>query len=649
MSFRFDFQNFSFDSYAFHRHNVISHWVASFLTGYVANKVCNLPNGFSAWLTYLFLTHPVHTESLLYIVGRADLQCLIFILLATLCYHKMLKGFESSALAVTAGSANKQEKTRTANMYAQIAQAAVYMGATFALILISGLCKETGFAMYGLLVLMEGYHLLDIANVKLARNFCFSRIAVVLVVGAATCIGRIRYTDGTKIARMDPYSNPIAAHDVLWDQIMSYWYVHGAYAELLVWPMFLCYDYSMDAVPLITSITDSRLLLPAVCYMVLLLSLFYTLQMFFDTRALWRAMGRASGFGLMFFALSFLPMSNVFFPVGTLIGERLMYLPSFGYLIVGVSFLNLAYNHLIKERNELFGEKKSEQLSVEEARVESETPSDEIDQAFEELEKKPVETEEERNKRKLLYRIKLVSYISLVIGTSLFYYIRTYYRIFDWKDAETITEVDGIRQLKSGRTQFNLGNLYLSRKEYELAEQAYQRSIESDPMERDAMPLYHAGQIDIYKGRWDKAEERLKKAVNGYFSPLTLAEEEVFHDYGMALWHSNKAPEAIYNLQASIITNPRFAKGYNNLACAQTLYGLDIKDENVVNQGLGSLEQAISLQPDMGLYWRNAAVLLQFIGDGAASQNAWNKFQVIDPSAQGQPVPENCVWEFYFR
>ena len=61
--------------------------------------------------------------------------------------------------------------------------------------------------------------------------------------------------------------------------------------------------------------------------------------------------------------------------------------------------------------------------------------------------------------------------------------------------------------------------------------------------------------------------------MGGFFSPLTLAEEEVFHDYGMALWHNNKAPEAIYNLQASIITNPNFAKGYNNLACAQVNTG----------------------------------------------------------------------------
>jgi len=227
--------------------------------------------------------------------------------------------------------------------------------------------------------------------------------------------------------------------------------------------------------------------------------------------------------------------------------------------------------------------------------------------------------------------------------------VRCYTRIFDWADAETITEIDGLTQLKSGRTQFNLGNFYLGKKEYDKALVAYQRAIDSDPEERDSMPLYHAGQIHIYHGNYAEAEKLLKKAVGGFFSPLTLAEEEVFHDYGMALWHSQKAPESIYNLQASIITNPNFAKGYNNLACAQVLYGLDLGNQDMVNQGLGSLEKAISLAPDMGLYWRNAAVLLNFIGDKPASQNAWEKFGGYDPSAKYQAIPDNCVWEFYFR
>ena len=35
---------------------------------------------------------------------------------------------------------------------------------------------------------------------------------------------------------------------------------------------------------------------------------------------------------------------------------------------------------------------------------------------------------------------------------------------------------------------------------------AYRRSIAADPQERDAQPLYHAGQILMYRGQYEEAE-----------------------------------------------------------------------------------------------------------------------------------------------
>jgi len=74
----------------------------------------------------------------------------------------------------------------------------------------------------------------------------------------------------------------------------------------------LNYDYSMNAVPLVLSIKDMRLLVPAVSYVTLALGIYFTMQHFH------LILGRASGFGLGLFALSFFPMSNILFPVGTL-------------------------------------------------------------------------------------------------------------------------------------------------------------------------------------------------------------------------------------------------------------------------------------------------------------------------------------------
>ena len=41
--------------------------------------------------------------------------------------------------------------------------------------------------------------------------------------------------------------------------------------------------------------------------------------------------------------------------------------------------------------------------------------------------------------------------------------------------------------------------------------EAYERSIKADPLERDASPLWHAGQIHILRSNWEAAENTLRK------------------------------------------------------------------------------------------------------------------------------------------
>eukprot|EP00439_Symbiodinium_sp_Y106_P060263 s1228_g8.t2 len=57
------------------------------------------------------------------------------------------------------------------------------------------------------------------------------------------------------------------------------------------------------------------------------------------TRARNRGSAEAPILGLAIFVLSFLPMTNILFPIGTLVAERLLYLPSIGFLIVAVCFV----------------------------------------------------------------------------------------------------------------------------------------------------------------------------------------------------------------------------------------------------------------------------------------------------------------------
>jgi hypothetical protein len=89
------------------------------------------------------LTHPVHTESLLYIVGRADLQCLILMLVSVVVYKNGLKY----------GTPNTWTPL---NATFRIGMAVGHMFGSLLLVFLSGVCKETGFTTFGLLVLLEG-------------------------------------------------------------------------------------------------------------------------------------------------------------------------------------------------------------------------------------------------------------------------------------------------------------------------------------------------------------------------------------------------------------------------------------------------------------------------------------------------------------
>ncbi len=170
------------------------------------------------------------------------------------------------------------------------------------------------------------------------------------------------------------------------------------------------------------------------------------------------------------------------------------------------------------------------------------------------------------------------------------------------------------------------------------------------------MPLYHAGQILMYRGQYTEAERYLHKAVSGYFSPLTLHEEEVWHDYGLALWHVGRGIEAVQNFQNAIITNPSFPKGYNNLGCALVMLAMSTTppNEQVMREGLQALEQAVTMAPGVALYWRNAAVCLVLSGDRQAASGAWDRWRQLDPASVAAveasgAMPQDCVWEFYFR
>ena len=98
---------------------------------------------------------------------------------------------------------------------------------------------------------------------------------------------------------------------------------------LLLCPSHLSPDYSMGTIPPITSIFDSKNVLTVMTF----LSLGYLILILCKHRKD-EERKRIPLFSLVLMVVTFLPASNLFFPVGFVVAERVLYLPSMGFCML---------------------------------------------------------------------------------------------------------------------------------------------------------------------------------------------------------------------------------------------------------------------------------------------------------------------------
>ena len=110
---------------------------------------------------------------------------------------------------------------------------------------------------------------------------------------------------------------------------------------LLLSPSQLCAEYAMDTIPPISSPTDPRNLLTLATFAGLLSMGCYAMS----TRD---GHQRKLLFGLCLMTIPFIPASNLFFPIGFVIAERVLYIPSMGFcMVVGYGAWHLTSNSKI--------------------------------------------------------------------------------------------------------------------------------------------------------------------------------------------------------------------------------------------------------------------------------------------------------------
>jgi protein O-mannosyl-transferase len=267
----------------FHLINLLWHAAASLAVAVLACRWRGEKAGLIAGL--LFAVHPVHVEAVANVVGRAEIMAALFVLLS---------------------------------VYAALAWRSVAWS-TAALIL-GILCKENAAVIPGLVA--WGW-ILGLDRPSRARMAGFAAawtaaIAVCVAVRWFVLHGYMGRGDLAQFIGADSVSVRLTAVAELADV-----------ARLLVFPLHLRIDFSPAERTLVTSTLDPRFLAGLVCTVALVALLILA----------WRRRQTMEAFGLGWIAISYLPVANLLIPIGVLIADRALYLPSVGIALAAGSWI----------------------------------------------------------------------------------------------------------------------------------------------------------------------------------------------------------------------------------------------------------------------------------------------------------------------
>jgi hypothetical protein len=262
----------------FHAVNIAWHAGASVAVAWLARQWSGGRAALAAGL--LFAVHPVHVEAVANIVGRAELMAALFAILSVYAAlgHDRLWW---SAVALAAGLLSKEN--------AVVAPALIALG-----------------------------WMMEMAP-RPSRRRMAAYLAAWAALGAVYIVVRWNVLGHELVGRAAPVffgASPVAVR-------LTSVAALADVARLLVFPLTLRVDYSPAERTLVTTPLDPRFALGLLCVAAWGALLWLA----------WRRGRRVEAFGLGWIAIALFPVSNLVVPVGVLLAERALYLPSAGLVL----------------------------------------------------------------------------------------------------------------------------------------------------------------------------------------------------------------------------------------------------------------------------------------------------------------------------
>ncbi|XP_017489517.1 PREDICTED: transmembrane and TPR repeat-containing protein CG4341, partial [Rhagoletis zephyria] len=249
LSFRFNFLLGGYTPWGFHLINNLMHCLSTGLVVKLARYY--LSSGWGVLATgALFAAHPIHTEAVAGIVGRADVAACIFYLLTYLTYMRHIAW---------------REREEMHQWFALIL--------TVTLSLVALLFKETAITALLVCAVYDGIRgLCGFQDKHRMRTISILAISLVCIV-----YWRLLVLPRPQTA-FSAADNPIAKIPSIWTRFLNFIYLPAFNFSLLLSPQVLSFDWGMDAIPRIITLRDKRNLISLFFYCTLITIAFKSIR-----------------------------------------------------------------------------------------------------------------------------------------------------------------------------------------------------------------------------------------------------------------------------------------------------------------------------------------------------------------------------------
>jgi len=284
-SYTLNWHLFSGQPYGFHLVNILLHAVISFLIFLIIVGLKDRRTAIVSSLIFLFL--PIHVEAVTSIVGRAEMLMLLFFIGAF--YSVQRNHYKTASLCF----------------------------------FLSLLSKETGIVFIPVFIFFELVWKKTSAKELFKRTLYFLPPIIIYpllrynALGANYFLNNEAYTFFNPILAMDFFPGLWTAFKVLY-----------LYVQKIIFPTYFSSDYSYNQIIAVNNLFNSWQAMTGI--VILGMSIYLS------------TLRRSSliGLGAFIFLCSYLIVSNLFIKIGTIMAERLMYMPSLGFILIVSGYIS---------------------------------------------------------------------------------------------------------------------------------------------------------------------------------------------------------------------------------------------------------------------------------------------------------------------